>query len=235
MKLDPAAPPAKRSHFRAVRVLLAGVLAAGALSACGIGSKPAAPTGRGDLVVELVPAHCGDRIYPYDGNCADRGGFADPVAPKVGDRVAVTGYLVRDFDKLHLLLGYPPQADGWTEVHPVTAIEELSTGTTAYQDPATARPYPIGQCPPNAMAAAYWSGQRLKDRFGDKRPDHCMTITGTIAHIRDEPDGDLHILMQVDPRFQKLLTAGNRWQWPGNPLPSDPEGHTASTAGGIGR
>jgi hypothetical protein len=72
------------------------------------------------------PPHC-HGIYPYSHNCADRGDFLDPAAPNAGDYIEATGYAVRDFDKLHRLDGYPKAADGWAELHPVTAVRVIAS------------------------------------------------------------------------------------------------------------
>jgi hypothetical protein len=77
------------------------------------------------MVLEIIPQHCHGH-YPYNHNCADRGAFLDPVAPSTGDYIEATGYSVRDFDKLHRLEGYPKAADGWAELHPVTALRVIT-------------------------------------------------------------------------------------------------------------
>lgn len=89
------------------------------------------------FVLEIIPQNC-HGIYPYDHNCANRGGFVDPPYPQAGDRIEVTGWNVRDFDKLHLALGYPPHADGWAEIHPVTALRVLVPAPPGYVNPPSA-------------------------------------------------------------------------------------------------
>jgi len=39
--------------------------------------------------------------------------------------------------------------------------------------------------------------------------DRCITVTGVVMDIRDEADGDYHILLRLDPPFAALLRAGN--------------------------
>jgi hypothetical protein len=36
-----------------------------------------------------------------------------------------------------------------------------------------------------------------------------MTVTGTVAAVRREPDGDYHILLRLDPPFAGLINARN--------------------------
>jgi hypothetical protein len=40
----------------------------------------------------------------------------------------------------------------------------------------------------------------------------CIRVTGTVLAIRQEPDGDLHIRVQLDPPYQGLLTPANQAQ-----------------------
>ena len=37
----------------------------------------------------------------------------------------------------------------------------------------------------------------------------CLTVTGTVYHIKKEPDGDYHIQLKVDSAYEKLLDDGN--------------------------
>jgi hypothetical protein len=39
---------------------------------------------------------------------------------------------------------------------------------------------------------------------------NCITATGTIIKIKQEPDGDDHIQIKLDPQFQTLMNAANR-------------------------
>lgn len=48
------------------------------------------------------------------------------------------------------------------------------------------------------------------NRLSVVRP--CATVTGTVACVRSEPDGDTHIRLRVDDQYQDLLTAGNSAQ-----------------------
>ena len=37
----------------------------------------------------------------------------------------------------------------------------------------------------------------------------CKTVTGTVEEIRQEPDGDLHILLRLDPAYADLINTAN--------------------------
>jgi hypothetical protein len=38
----------------------------------------------------------------------------------------------------------------------------------------------------------------------------CWRVTGVVEVIRTEADGDLHILLKLDPEFANLLTPANQ-------------------------
>jgi hypothetical protein len=86
------------------------------------------------MVLEIIPQHCHGH-YPYDTNCADRGEFVDPAAPSAGDSIEATGYAVRDVDPLHRLEGYPKEADGWAELHPVTGLRVITPAPAGTPNP----------------------------------------------------------------------------------------------------
>jgi hypothetical protein len=44
----------------------------------------------------------------------------------------------------------------------------------------------------------------------------CLAATGTVMHIRSEPDGDLHLRMALDPGQDDLLNGENRSQQHGD-------------------
>jgi hypothetical protein len=37
----------------------------------------------------------------------------------------------------------------------------------------------------------------------------CLTVTGAVYAVRQEPDGDYHILLQLDPPYANLINARN--------------------------
>lgn len=39
--------------------------------------------------------------------------------------------------------------------------------------------------------------------------DPCKTVSGTITRIRDEADGDYHVLLALDPQYRALLQPAN--------------------------
>jgi hypothetical protein len=55
------------------------------------------------------------------------------------------------------------------------------------------------------LAGVYLSG-RLK------LMDRCMTVTGTVDCLKDEPNGDVHLRLRPDPQYTRLLQAANSLQ-----------------------
>jgi hypothetical protein len=62
----------------------------------------------------------------------------------------------------------------------------------------------IGVCPPRPKTLA---GVYHPDRLVVL--DACQKASGVIEDVRDEDDGDLHILVLLDRRYRRLLNAGN--------------------------
>lgn len=62
--------------------------------------------------------------------------------------------------------------------------------------------YSVGQCKAKALGGVYWPG-RLRLRVS------CMTVTGIVDCVKQEPDGDAHLRILPDPKFRKLLTPAN--------------------------
>ncbi len=45
-----------------------------------------------------------------------------------------------------------------------------------------------------------------------KLVDRCMTVSGTVDCLKDEPDGDVHIRLRLDPQYARLLMPANSLQ-----------------------
>lgn len=99
--------------------------------------------------------------------------------------------------------------------HIATTIVALAFGVTAFlQNPDTSR-----DCKTNPLRGVY-NPQRLQVIAT------CQTITGTVAHVSSERDGDLHIRLAVDPAYRNWLTAKNTQRQDGDLvveyMPGDP-------------
>lgn len=65
-------------------------------------------------------------------------------------------------------------------------------------------PTPAATCQPTDQDQYVYSPDRLKVESS------CLRATGTVAAIRSEADGDLHILLALDPAYADLLTPANQ-------------------------
>lgn len=63
-----------------------------------------------------------------------------------------------------------------------------------------------GDCKWGPPLAGVYVSERLKVR------DRCMTVSGTVDCLKDEPDGDVHIRLRPDPRYFRLLMPANSLQ-----------------------
>ena len=112
---------------------------------------------------------------------------------------------------------------------PVLGVFALAgAGAGAYFYLNEPKAYPQGQCPPNAIKSVWeWPkpiAPRIRDRFGDPAPDHCVTVTGTVMYVHKEIDGDWHLRVLVDPQYRNLLVTGT---------PQDPKGNDFQRVGGY--
>ena len=63
-----------------------------------------------------------------------------------------------------------------------------------------------GKCKPGDPL----DGVYIASRLTVKNP--CTTVSGTVDCVKDEPDGDIHIRLRLDPAFHQLLTPANAYQ-----------------------
>ena len=97
---------------------------------------------------------------------------------------------------------------------PSPSIEATSTPSAA-----SAQAIPPSPSPARASSVCRDPTEHVyhPDRLQLRNP--CMTVTGTVAAVRSEPDGDYHILLRLDPPFAGLINARNvsgstaTWCW----------------------
>jgi len=92
------------------------------------------------------------------------------------------------------------QVSGTQVATPVTTTT-VAPGVTPSSHTAT--PKPIA-CRPTDQDRYVYNPDRLEVRAA------CIHVTGTVAAVRYEADGDLHILLALDPAFTHLLTLANQ-------------------------
>ena len=90
-----------------------------------------------------------------------------------------------------------------------TPTANVSPSVDSESDPSAAAPVTTTPLPPMAAKpcgdphAHVYSPDRLQ------LLDPCVTVTGTVAVIRSENDGDLHLLLRLDPGQSKYINASN--------------------------
>ena len=101
---------------------------------------------------------------------------------------------------------------------PVASSPGPSVAPGAHAAPAatahpTARPLAHATPRPTAMPAACSPTDQVRYVYNPYRlavQASCIYVTGTVAAVRHEADGDLHILLALDPAYRHLLTAANQ-------------------------
>jgi hypothetical protein len=63
----------------------------------------------------------------------------------------------------------------------------------------------LGECRSDPLAGVYFPS-----RLHVVNP--CITVSGTVDCLKQEPDGDVHIRLRLDPQFAYLLTSANSVQ-----------------------
>jgi hypothetical protein len=101
----------------------------------------------------------------------------------------------------------------------VTATSGLRTTTTTGADDegsidptAATTPPPVASVPALQPAATACRPDPLANVYHPYRlrvVDRCATVTGTVASVRVEDDGDVHFDLALDPQYANLLTPGN--------------------------
>ncbi len=88
-----------------------------------------------------------------------------------------------------------------------TAAPALTLPTTTSPADSAPAAQPTADASPAACNEALW--QHIYNPQRLKRISDCVTITGTIAAIRKEADGDYHILLSVDGQFTNMINQRN--------------------------
>jgi len=95
---------------------------------------------------------------------------------------------------------------------PTIQVSPAQVAAPARTAPATHRATPSPQaatpkpaaCKPTDQDQYVYNPNRLDVQAA------CIYVTGTVAAVRYEADGDLHILLALDPTFTHLLTPANQ-------------------------
>jgi hypothetical protein len=93
-----------------------------------------------------------------------------------------------------------------TETATLAPSPTSAPDTNTVPSPTSAPPTPTGTpatCSPTDQDQFVYHPSRLQVLAA------CLRVTGVIAAIRNEADGDLHMLLKLDPEFVNLLTSAN--------------------------
>lgn len=97
--------------------------------------------------------------------------------------------------------GTPPaQASAALDASPTATIRATPSSSRRGPTPA---PKPVA-CKPTDQDRYVYNPDRLAVQAA------CIRVTGTVEAVRKEADGDLHILVALDPVYTHLLTPANR-------------------------
>jgi hypothetical protein len=88
-----------------------------------------------------------------------------------------------------------------------TSPSPSATQPSAAPEPAPGSPAATPAPPPPSACRDPHEHVYNPDRL--RLIDPCMTITGTVEVIRNEADGDYHILLRLDPAFANLVNNAN--------------------------
>ena len=93
---------------------------------------------------------------------------------------------------------------------PASAPQHAATATPS--SPATSSGQPPTQ-PVRPLAAGCRAGNPLANVYHEDRlvvRKRCLTVTGTVAYVAHEDDGDFHVDLSLPPGEAHLLNQGNR-------------------------
>ena len=85
-----------------------------------------------------------------------------------------------------------------------TVPSTASTSITATLSPTPQATTSLATCKPTDQDQYVYNPARLAVQAA------CIHVTGTVQAVRREADGDLHILLALDPAFAHLLTPANQ-------------------------
>jgi hypothetical protein len=112
--------------------------------------------------------------------------------------VAIAGLAVAGCDTATTVASRPQPSLKSAAAQTTTTPAQPSAATTSTRS-ASARP---SGCDP-----ALW--QHIYHPYRLHVISACRTVTGTVEDVRQEADGDTHILLKLDPRYAGLVNAGN--------------------------
>jgi hypothetical protein len=101
----------------------------------------------------------------------------------------------------------PPEATPKAVGAQSTGARAQPTAPTTATHSASARPGASRSGKPDGCDPALW--RHVYHAYRLHVISACRTVTGTVEDVRQEPDGDTHILLKPDPQYAGLVNAGN--------------------------
>lgn len=120
--------------------------------------------------------------------------------------VAIAGLGVAGCDTATTVASHPEPLPKSAAAQTSTAPAQPPAATTAARS-ASARPGASRSGSPGGCDPALW--QHVYHPYRLHVISACKTVTGTVEDVRQEPDGDTHILLKPDPGYAGLINAGN--------------------------
>jgi hypothetical protein len=127
--------------------------------------------------------------------------------------VAIAGLAVAGCDIATTGARHPTPPPKSAAAQATTAPAQATTAPARPPAPATAthsasaRPGASRSGTPGGCDPALW--QHVYHAYRLHVISACRTATGTVEDVRQEPDGDTHILLKPDPQYAGLVNAGN--------------------------
>jgi hypothetical protein len=120
--------------------------------------------------------------------------------------VAIAGLAVAGCDTATAVASHPEPPPKRVAAQATTAPAQPPAPATAIHS-ASARRAASRSSQPGGCDPAQW--QYVYHAYRLHVISACKTATGTVEDVRQEPDGDTHILLKPDPQYAGLVNAGN--------------------------
>ncbi len=120
--------------------------------------------------------------------------------------LAIAGLAVAGCDTASTVVSPPKPPVTSAAAQPATARAQPTAPATATRS-ASARPGAGHPGKPGGCDPALW--RHVYHAYRLHVISACRTVTGTVEDVRQEPDGDTHILLKPDPQYAGLVNAGN--------------------------
>lgn len=124
--------------------------------------------------------------------------------------LAIAGFVVAGCDAATTAASHPKPPSSSAAAQATTVPAQPPAPTTATHS-GSARPDASRSSKPGGCDPLLW--HHVYHAYRLHVISACRTVTGTVEDVRQEPDGDIHILLKPDPQYVGLVNAGNtEWE-----------------------